>query len=379
MRCSSLPRRNIVGIKSIKYVEFYVGNATQAAFYYHNAFGFEPVAIADLKTGDRERTSIIVRQNDVNLVLTSALSPDNPIAEFVKQHGDSVRDVALTVDDAQAAFEQSVKHGAIPLRSPTRHEHNGTSVVTATVGAYGDLVHTFIQQDQELTDWVLPGYQKLDRQANGHATGLAGIDHVALCVEATQLGQLVNFYERAFGFQVLHQEGVVTQQSAMNSEVVQNQDGKIKFSLMEPRPNHHTSQIQEYLTFHRGPGVQHIALLCHDIVDTVRALRTNGVGFLRTPHTYYDALENRLGKIEEDQQALRDLGILVDRDQSGLLFQIFTMPLYARPTAFMEIIERKGSHGFGSGNIKALFEAVELEQAARGTLKTAKAQSASPA
>jgi len=366
-----------VGIKSIKYVEFYVGNATQAAFYYHNAFGFEPVAIADLKTGDRERTSIIVRQNDVNLVLTSALSPDNPIAEFVKQHGDSVRDIALTVDDAREAFEQSVKNGAIPLQSPTRHEHNGTSVVTATVGAYGDLVHTFIQQDEEQTDWVLPGYQKLRTGANGHATGLAAIDHLAMCVEAKQLGDVVNFYERAFGFHVLHQEGVVTQQSAMNSEVVQNQDGKIKFSMMEPRPNQHTSQIQEYLTFHRGPGVQHIALLCHDIVDTVRALRTNGVGFLRTPHTYYDALENRLGKIEEDQQALRDLGILVDRDQSGLLFQIFTMPLYARPTAFMEIIERKGSHGFGSGNIKALFEAVELEQAARGTLKIPKAQSAS--
>ncbi len=366
-----------MGIRSIKYVEFYVGNATQAAYYYRNAFGFEPVAIADLKTGDRERTSIIVRQNDVNLVLTSALNPDSPIAEFVKQHGDSVRDVALTVDDAREAFEQSVKHGAVPLQSPTRHQHNGTSVVTATVGAYGDLVHTFIQQDEGSTDCLLPGYQKFETQTNGHSTGLAAIDHIAMCVEAKYLDNLVSFYERAFGFQLLHQEGVMTQQSAMNSEVVQNHDGQIKFSIMEPRANQHTSQIQEYLTFHRGPGVQHIALLCHNIVATVRALRTNGVGFLRTPHVYYDALENRLGKIEEDQQALRDLGILVDRDHSGLLFQIFTMPLYARPTAFMEIIERRGSHGFGSGNIKALFEAVELEQAARGTLKAPKAQSAS--
>lgn len=354
-------------IKSIDYVEFYVGNAMQAAHYYRTAFGFTTVAVADLKTGDRERTSIIVRQNGISLILTSALSPESPISEFVKVHGDSIRDIALKVDDAAQAFEQAVVHGASPVMPPTEFRHNGQRIVKATVGIYGDCVHTFIEDDGA-DDAMWPGYLPCARGNADASSGLAAIDHIAMCVEPQALERLVGFYTQALGFEWVHKEDIVTGQSAMNSKVVQNREGSVKFAIMEPNEGFHTSQIQEYLTFHHGPGVQHIAMLSDNIVKTVRALSANGVEFLTTPGTYYDTLEERVGRVEVDLAELRDLNILVDRDAGGWLFQIFSKPLYSRPTAFIEVIERRGSRGFGSRNIKALFEAVELEQASRGTL-----------
>ena len=355
-------------LKGIDYIEFYVGNASQAAHFYRLAFGFTPVAAATLETGERERTTFALKQNDITLILTSALSPRSPVAEHVKLHGDSVKDIAFTVNDATKAFEEVVSRGAPAVMEPTVYQLNGGRIVKATVGVCGDTVHSFIER-QGTGREVFPGCQPIKNDAQPSPMALTAIDHVAICVEPDTLRQWFDFYIDVFGFHHSHQEDIVTDNTAMNSGVVENDTGRVKFPIMEPAANKCQSQIEEYLDFHHGPGAQHIALLSSNIEQTVRALRNNGISFLDTPADYYDALEQRVGKIDDNLDILRELNILVDRDRWGILKQVFTKPLHDRPTAFMEIIQRNGARGFGGGNIKALFESIEREQARRGNLQ----------
>lgn len=354
-------------INDIAYVEFYVGNASQAAHFYRTAFGFQPVARATLETGERERTSFVLRQNDITLLLTSALTPASPVAEHVRVHGDSVKDIAFAVDDVEQTFAEVVRRGARPVLRPTVFEQNGGRVVKATVAAYGDTVHSFVER-RGSNGPLLPGYEPIARPPQVKPIGLAAIDHIAVCVEAGTLGQWFDFYIDVFDFRHSHQEDIVTENTAMNSGVVESGNGRVRFPMMEPAAHKSRSQIEEYLAFHHGPGAQHIALLSDDIIQTVRALRENGLDFLYTPDNYYDHLEERVGRVGEDVLQLRELSVLLDHDQWGTLLQVFTKPLHDRPTAFMEIIQRKGARGFGGGNIRALFEAIEREQALRGNL-----------
>jgi 4-hydroxyphenylpyruvate dioxygenase len=356
-----------LGLKGIDYIEFYMGNAREAMHFYRSAFGLTPVAYAGLETGVRDRVSLVMEQAKIRLVLTTALDPNSPIAEHVKQHGDGVKDIAFTVNDAARAFEEAVKRGARPVMEPTRLEDSTGHVIKATIGAYGDTVHSFIQR-KAYDGNFLPDFRKLEQGPPALNTFLSTIDHVAISVEPGQLDQWVDFYKGVLGFHQSHQEDVSTEYSAMNSKVVQNKSGQIKFPIMEPAAGRRKSQIEEYLTFYRGPGVQHIALLSKDILRSVQAIRSTGVEFLQTPHTYYEILSERIKDLDENIAALRNLNILVDREVDGYLMQIFTKSLHVRPTLFMEIIQRKGAHGFGSGNIRALFEAVEREQAIREAL-----------
>ncbi len=359
-----------LALRGIDYVEFYVGNARQAAHFYRTAFGFTPVAYAGLETGVRDRISFVMQQRNIRLVLTGALSSDSPIAEHVKLHGDGVKDIALEVDNVESAFAAAVARGATPLLAPTTIESKWGRVTKATIHAYGDTVHTFIQRD-DYTGTFLPGYHKITDPAPSVPTGVAAIDHMVGNVELGKMDEWVAFYARVMGFSQLQQftdDDIATEYSALMSKVVQNGSGRIKFPINEPAEGRKKSQIDEYLDFYHGPGVQHIALITPDIIATVRQLRENGIQFLRTPDTYYMALADRVGTIDEDYDTLRQLGILVDRDDEGYLLQIFTKPTGDRPTVFYEIIQRKGSQGFGAGNFKALFEAIEREQELRGNL-----------
>jgi 4-hydroxyphenylpyruvate dioxygenase len=354
-------------LQGFDYIELYVGNARQAAHFYRTALGFTPIAYSGLETGMRDRASIVVQQNEVTLMLTSPLTPDSPVAEHVKLHGDDVKDIAFTVPDAAAAFEFAVGRGAKPLLPPTVIEDPHGSIKKATIGAFGDTVHSFIERDGKGSNFF-PTFQPIENSAPSAQTGLTSIDHVALSVAPSQLNELVDFYNHTLNFHHSFTEDIVTDYSSMNSKVVENGSGRIKFPIVEPGTGKRKSQIEEYLTFHHGPGAQHIALTSDDITATVRTLRANGNEFLPTPRTYYDTLLQRVGDIEEDVDVLRELSILVDRDEWGYLMQIFTKPLLNRPTVFLEIIQRKRAKGFGSGNIKALFQAMEREQAARGNL-----------
>ena len=352
---------------TIDYVEFYVGNALQAAHYFRTAYGFRATAYSGLETGLRDRHSYLVEQGDIRLVLTAPLDPEGPIAEHVARHGDGVRDIAFSVEDAERAFGETVGRGARPLLEPTEFEEEGGRVVKATVAAFGDTVHTFVQRERGGRSFF-PNFRAVENPQPAESAGLTSIDHVAVTVERGCLDGLVDFYNRVMGFHQSHQEDILTDYSGMNSKVVQNRRGPIKFPIMEPAEGRRKSQIEEFLAFYRGPGAQHLAVTTDDIVSTVRRLRANGVEFLRTPASYYDTLEERVGRIDEDVEALRELNILVDLDDSGYLMQIFAKPLHSRPTLFVEIIQRRGARGFGGGNIKALFEAVEREQAKRGNL-----------
>jgi 4-hydroxyphenylpyruvate dioxygenase len=354
-------------IKDIDYVEFYVGNASQATHFYRMAFGFTPIAFSSLETGERDRTSFVLQQNNITLIFTSALLPDSPVAEHVRVHGDSVKDIAFNVDDVEYTFQETVRRGARPMMEPTLFEQEEGRFVKATVAAYGDTMHSFIHREG-VGKHFFPGYQSFKTTPPVIPTGLTAFDHIAACVEPDSLRDWFDFYIDVFDFHHSHQEDIVTENTAMNSGVVENSNGRVKFPLMEPAPSKRSSQIEEYLEFHHGPGAQHIALLSDDIVRTIRTLRANGIDFLYTPDTYYESLEDRVGKLDVDTQSLRELGILVDQDQWGTMFQVFSKPLHGRPTAFMEIIQRKGARGFGGGNIKALFEAIEREQALRGNL-----------
>ncbi len=370
VEATTVDQSDPLALRGIDYVEFYVGNARQAAHFYRTAFGFTPVAYAGLETGVRDRISFVMQQRNIRLVLTGALSPDSPIAEHVKLHGDGVKDIALEVANVESAFAAAVARGATPLLEPTTIESKWGRVTKATIHAYGDTVHTFIQRD-DYTGTFLPGYHKITDPAPAVPTGVAAIDHMVGNVELGKMDEWVAFYARVMGFSQLQQftdDDIATEYSALMSKVVQNGSGRIKFPINEPAEGRKKSQIDEYLDFYHGPGVQHIALITPDIIATVRQLRENGIQFLRTPDTYYMALADRVGKIDEDYETLRELGILVDRDDEGYLLQIFTKPTGDRPTVFYEIIQRKGSQGFGAGNFKALFQAIEREQELRGNL-----------
>jgi len=353
--------------RGIDHIEFYVGNGYASSYFFTRALGFHPLATAGLETGRRDRQSFAVEQGEIRLVFTNALSPDGPVAEHARLHGDAIHDVALAVDDAARAFERSVELGAIPIAEPRLTSDEFGRVRTAVVKTFGDTVHTLVERSG-YDGPFLPGFRPWRSPRAGRGANLRAIDHVAVCVEAGTLARWIDFYERAFAFRELHHEDVATGRSAMNSKVVESEDGSIKFPLMEPAPGHGKSQIDEYLDYHHGAGAQHLALLSTDIAATVRTLREGGIEFLENPGEYYDALPARIGDIDEDLDELRRLNVLVDRDRSGYLLQVFTKPVTGRPTGFLEIIQRKGARGFGGGNVRALFEAVEREQAVRGNL-----------
>jgi 4-hydroxyphenylpyruvate dioxygenase len=354
-------------LKGIDYIEFYVGNANHTAHFYRSTFGFAPLAYTGLETGVRDRTTLVIEQRNICLALTSPLGPDGEIADHIKLHGDGVKDIAFTVEDAVGAFEEAVRRGARPVTEPTVIEDASGKVIKATIAAFGDTVHSFIERNN-YKGAFLPNYRTFDTGTGRDTLGLAAIDHVAVTAEPGKLDEWVDFYNNVLGFHQSHQEDVSTEYSAMNSKVVQNGNGRIKFPIVEPAPGRRKSQIEEYLAFYGGPGTQHVALLSSDILQAVRELRASGVEFLKVPDTYYDVLESRVGSIDEDLDTLRELNILVDRDASGYLMQVFTKPVQSRPTVFLEVIQRKGASGFGGGNIKALFESVEREQALRGNL-----------
>lgn len=352
-------------LKGIDYVEFYVGNARQAMHYYRTAFGFTPFAYAGPETGARDSVSYALRQGSICLILTSPLNADNPIAKHVSYHGDGIKDIAFVVDSAEKVFTEVVSRGAQPVLEPKRFEDEDGKVTKATVAAFGDTVHSFIQRDDH-ADSFFPGYRSLTNKADVVPTELEAIDHIAIAVETGTVDRWVDYYRTVLGFHQSFEEDIATDYSAMNSKVVQNCTGRIISVLVEPAPGKRKSPIDEYLSYYGGAGVHHIAFAAKDIVQSVASLNDNGVEFTSTPRTYYDELEVRIGKLDADVNVLRDLHILVDRDEWGYLMQIFSKPVQSRPTFFFEIIQRLGARGFGSGNIKALFEAIEREQVLRG-------------
>ncbi|NJN35687.1 MAG: 4-hydroxyphenylpyruvate dioxygenase [Saprospiraceae bacterium] len=361
---------DILPIRGTDHIEFYVGNAKQAAFYYEQAFGFELVAYAGPETGVRDRASYVMQQGKVRFVFTTSLRNDVKISEHVKQHGDGVKVLALWVDDAAKAFADTVARGAEAYAPPQYFEDKNGSVVMASIKTYGDTIHTFVERTH-YSGIFLPYFEAKKTVTFRGDVGLLHVDHCVGNVELGEMNRWVKFYEDVMGFKLLltfDDKDISTEYSALMSKVVSNGNGYIKFPINEPAHGRRKSQIEEYLEFYGGAGVQHIAVATHDIVKTVAELRRRGVEFLQVPDSYYDDLLDRVGTIDEDLQPLRDLNILVDRDDEGYLLQIFTKPVEDRPTLFFEIIQRKGATSFGKGNFKALFEAIEREQALRGNL-----------
>jgi 4-hydroxyphenylpyruvate dioxygenase len=353
------------------FVEFYVGNARQAAHYYRSAFGMKLTAYSGPETGVRDRASYVLEQEKIRFVLSTALRPDHPIADHVRVHGDGVRDIALTVDDAASAFHETTKRGARGVREPFTTSDAQGEVRMASIAAYGDTVHTFVER-RNYEGAFLPGFAAVaGPDLVSRPTGLKYVDHMVGNVGWNQMNQWVKFYEDVMGFrlyQTFDDKDISTEYSALMSKVMSNGNGRIKFPINEPAEGRKKSQIEEYIEFYNGPGVQHIAMGTGDIISTVTKLRDQGIDFLRVPSTYYRELTARVGKIDEPLDQLEELGILVDRDDEGYMLQIFTKPVEDRPTLFYEVIQRKGSRSFGKGNFKALFEAIEREQDARGNL-----------
>lgn len=357
-------------IQAIDYVEFYVGNARQAAHYYRTAFGFTPKAYAGLETGVRDRTSYLMEQGEVRFVLTGALGADSPVAEHVRQHGDGVKDIALRVLDCESAFRETTSRGARAVMAPTEFKDQYGTIKKASIATYGDTIHTFVERKGYSGVWM-PGFREIAAGQSVKPVGIAAIDHIVGNVELGKMLDWVKFYEDVMGFtqfQTFDDKDISTEYSALMSKVMAGGHGKVKFPINEPAEGRKKSQIQEYLDFYGAPGAQHIALITGDIISTVNALQQNGVEFLKTPSSYYDDLESRVGNIAEPMAELRRLNILVDRDDEGYLLQIFSKPVQDRPTVFFEIIQRKGARGFGKGNFRALFEAIEREQELRGNL-----------
>ena len=357
-------------INGTDFVEFYVGNAKQASHYYRTAFGFQLVGYRGPETGTRDRASYLLQQNKVRLVLTSPLTPDHPAAAHVALHGDGVRDIALWVDDARQAFELAVERGARPAQKPTVLRDEAGEVVVAGIHTYGDTIHSLVER-RNYSGLFLPGFQGISPRYNPPTVGLQYVDHCVGNVELGAMNTWVNFYQDVMGFRNLisfDDKDISTEYSSLMSKVVASGNDRIKFPINEPAQGRKRSQIDEYLDFYRGPGVQHLAIATDNIIQTVTALRDRGVDFLQVPKVYYDSVLDRVGRIDEDLAPLRELGLLVDRDDEGYLLQIFSKPVQDRPTLFYEIIQRKGAKSFGKGNFKALFEAIEREQAARGNL-----------
>ena len=352
------------------YVEFYVGNAKQAAHFYKTAFGFQSLAYAGPETGVRDRASYVLKQDKIRLVLTTPLHSDHPIADHLKKHGDGVKVLALWVDDAYSAFEQTTIRGAVPYQEPQTLKDKHGEVRTSGIKLYGETVHLFIER-KNYNGIFLPGYQEWKTDYNPEPAGLKHVDHCVGNVGWHKMNDWVSFYEEVMGFKnilTFDDKMISTEYSALMSKVMSNGNGYVKFPINEPAEGKRKSQIEEYLEFYEGEGVQHLALATDHIVDTVTELKKRGVEFLHIPTTYYDDLLSRVGHIDEDLGPLKELGILVDRDDEGYLLQIFTKPLEDRPTVFFEIIQRKGARSFGAGNFKALFEAIEHEQELRGNL-----------
>jgi 4-hydroxyphenylpyruvate dioxygenase len=351
------------------HVELWVGNAKQAAYFYEHAFGFTPVAYAGPETGVRDRASYVLGQGDIRFVFSTALREEHEIARHAVSHGDGVKDIALTVPDAKEAYRQAVQRGARGVVEPHVVEDEFGRVELSAIATYGETVHTFVDR-ADYAGPYLPGYRAVEGEPR-EGVGLTAIDHCVGNVELGRMNHWVEFYERAFGMtEMIHfsDEDISTEYSALMSKVMTDGQGKVKFPINEPAEGKRKSQIEEYLEFYGGPGVQHIAMTTSDIVGTVDTLRSRGVRFLNTPETYYEDVTERVGEIDEDYDDLQRLGILADRDDDGYLLQIFTKTAQDRPTLFFEVIERHGARGFGDGNFKALFEAIEREQALRGNL-----------
>lgn len=357
-------------INGTDYVEFYVGNAKQAAHYYQTAFGFQPLAYAGLETGVKDRTSYVIRQEKITFVLTTSLVPDTPITDHCKLHGDGVKVIALWVDDARKSFEETTKRGAKAYLQPQTMSDGQGEVVISGIHTYGDTVHLFVER-KNYKGVFLPGYVKWEPRYRPEPVGLRYVDHMVGNVDWGQMDVWAKFYHDVMGFEQLisfDDTDISTEYTALMSKVMANNNLYIKFPLNEPAKGKKKSQIEEYIEFYRGGGVQHVAMATDNIIDTVTRLRDRGVEFLTVPDTYYATLHTRVGQIDESIEPLKELGILVDRDDEGYLLQIFTKPVEDRPTVFYEIIQRKGARSFGKGNFKALFESIELEQAKRGTL-----------
>ena len=358
-------------LEGTDYVEFYVGNAKQAAHYYMSAFGFQALAYAGPETGVKDRASYAVRQHKLTFVLTTPLRTDNPIADHVYMHGDGVKALSLRVPDATSAWEETTKRGAKSYMEPTRLKDNDGEVVMSGIHTYGDTIHLFIER-KNYNGAFMPGYRPWNNPYFKPAdTGLLYVDHCVGNVGWNQMNPWVKFYEEVMGFKNIlsfDDEDISTEYSALMSKVMSSGNGFVKFPINEPAEGKKKSQVEEYLDFYNGEGCQHVALATNDIVATVTELRKRGVEFLQVPTTYYDDLFERVGTIEEDIAPLKELGILVDRDDEGYLLQLFSKPVEDRPTLFFEIIQRKGAKSFGKGNFKALFEAIEREQEQRGNL-----------
>src|ERR1700677_2142424 len=362
--------RDFLPLKGTDHIEFYVGNARQAAYYYRTAFGMSLVAYAGPETGQRDRASYVVHSRQIRCVLPTSLLPDSSIAEHVAKHGDGVRVIALEVDDARQAWIETTQRGARSVAAPTESADESGRIVTSSIAAYGDTIHTFVERGH-YNGTFLPGYRAEAADTVARPTGLKHVDHMVGNVGWHAMNEWVDFYANVMGFQLYQHfddKDISTEYSALMSKVMSNGNGFVKFPINQPAEGRRKSQIEEYLDFYQGPGVQHIALATDDILFTVAHLQAQGVDFLTVPHTYYTELAARVGSIDEPIEELERLGILVDRDPEGYMLQIFTRPVEDRPTLFYEIIQRKGSRSFGKGNFKALFEAIEREQALRGNL-----------
>ncbi|MDR9418757.1 4-hydroxyphenylpyruvate dioxygenase [Gracilimonas sp.] len=359
-----------LGLQDVDYVEHYVNNAKQSAHFYITAFGFELKGYSGLETGIRDRSSYYLEQGNIRFVLSAPLNSNSPIAKFTQKHGDGVKDIAMHVEDVDRAFNESVKRGAEPVLEPHDLEDDNGTIRKAAIKTYGDVIHSFIDRSN-YDGLFMPGFQPKESLIKTEDVGLQFVDHCVGNVELGRMEDWVDFYRDVLGFTQyisFDDKDISTEYSALMSRVMAGGRGMIKFPINEPAEGKKKSQIEEYLDFFEGPGVQHVAMLTGDIIDTVTKLRDRGVDFLSVPTTYYEELEDRVGKIDEPIDKLAELGILVDRDDEGYLLQIFTKPVVDRPTLFYEIIQRKGARGFGKGNFKALFEAIEREQELRGNL-----------
>ncbi len=352
------------------YVEFYVGNAKQAAHFYKTAFGFQSVAYAGPETGVKDKVSYVLRQNKLTFVLTTPLRGNNPIADHIYKHGDGVKVLALKVDDATSAWQETTQRGGKSCMEPTTLSDADGEIVLSGIHTYGDTIHVFVER-KNYKGIFMPGFVAMESKYQPSSTGLLYVDHCVGNVGWNQMNPWVKFYEEVMGFKnilTFDDKDISTEYSALMSKVMSNGNGFVKFPINEPAEGKKKSQVEEYLDFYDGEGVQHVAIATANIVETVTELQKRGIEFLKIPATYYETVLERVGKIDEDLKPLQDLGILIDRDEEGYLLQIFTKPLEDRPTLFFEIIQRKGAKSFGKGNFKALFEALENEQALRGNL-----------
>lgn len=367
---NEITQEDFLPLNGTDHIEFYVGNAKQSAYYYQSAWGYQLVAYAGLETGLRDRASYVLQQDKIRIVLTTSFDPESDISQHVKKHGDGVKVLALMVDDATKSFEETTKRGAKPALQPTTMKDEFGEVIVSAIYTYGDTIHKFVER-KNYKGAFLPGYVAKSSTMEIKPIGLKYVDHCVGNVELGKMNEWVKFYEDVMGFKLLitfDDNDISTEYTALMSKVVSNGNGFVKFPINEPAEGKKKSQIDEYLEFYKGAGVQHIAVATDNILETVGELRKRGVEFLYVPGTYYEDVMERVGKIDEDIQDLKNMNILIDRDEEGYLLQIFTKPVEDRPTVFFEIIERHGAKSFGKGNFKALFEAIEREQELRGTL-----------